>query len=150
MPQSLTKNYVHIIFSTKHREPLLHSPVKEELWAYLGGVCNELECNPLCIGGYTDHVHLLCLLSKKVALMKLVEKVKSNSSRWLKIRHSSLEGFCWQNGYGAFSVGPAQIALVSTYIKNQKEHHREKSFQEEFRGFLKKYEMEYDERYVWD
>lgn len=150
MPQSLTRNYVHIIFSTKHREPVLLSPVKEELWDYLGGVCKQLECNPICIGGYNDHVHILCVLSKKLALMKLVEEIKSHSSKWIKTKGNAFEGFCWQRGYGAFSVSPAQLEILETYIKNQEAHHRERDFQEEYRSILTKYKMDYDERYVWD
>lgn len=97
-----------------------------------------------------DHVHILCMLSKKVALMKLLEEVKSHSSKWMKTKDESLKNFYWQNGYGAFSVNPVQIETVVTYIENQHEHHRKKSFQEEYLAFLKKYKVEYDERYVWD
>lgn len=150
MPQSLTQNYVHLVFSTKHREPLLFSPVKEEVWAYIGGICNKHECSPVSIGGYTDHVHILCLLSKKIALMKLVEVIKSNSSRWIKSRGKDLEHFSWQDGYGAFSVGQVQLELVKAYIQNQEEHHKAKGFQDEFRTMLKKYRVEYNEQWVWD
>lgn len=150
MPQSLVKNCVHLIFSTKHREPVLFSPVKEELYAYLGGICKEMGCFPFSIGGHTDHVHILCMLSKKVALVKLVEELKSHSSAWIKKKGDLYEGFYWQRGYGAFSVSPAQVDAVKAYIQNQEVHHQEKSFQDEYRAFLKKYEVEYDERHVWD
>ena len=150
MGQSLVKNYVHIVFSTKHRQELILPPVEEELHAYLGGTCKKLECQPIKVGGYTDHVHILCMLSKKIALMKLLEEVKSHSSKWIKTKGEAYENFYWQDGYGAFSVNPAEIDVVVNYIANQKEHHRKKTFQEEYRAFLKKYEVEYDERYVWD
>ena len=150
MGQSLVKNYLHIVFSTKHRQHLIHKPVNEELYNYLGGICRDLECYPVIVGGHTDHVHILCMLSKKIALMKLLEEVKSHSSKWMKTKAESLANFYWQDGYGAFSVNPSQIEVVKTYIQNQEEHHRKKTFQNEYRAFLKKYNMEYDERYVWD
>ena len=150
MGQSLVKNYLHIIFSTKYRQPLIHPPFEEQLHAYLGGICKNLECQPIKIGGYTDHVHILCMLSKKLALMKLVEEVKSHSSKWMKTLDSSVQNFYWQDGYSAFSVNPALVSNVITYIANQHEHHSRKSYQDEVRAFLKKYEVEYDERYVWD
>jgi REP element-mobilizing transposase RayT len=150
MGQSLAKNYVHIVFSTKHRQELIFPPVEEELHAYLGGICKKLECYPIKVGGYTNHVHILCMLSKKIALMKLLEEVKSHSSKWIKTKGEAYENFYWQDGYGAFSVNPTEIDVVVSYIANQKEHHRKKTFQDEYRAFLKKYEVEYDERYVWD
>lgn len=150
MGQSLVKNYLHIVFSTKYRAPIIHPPYELELHAYLGGICKELECTPIKVGGYTDHVHILCMLSKKIALMKLLEEVKSHSSKWMKTKDYSLNNFYWQDGYGAFSVNPAQVDRVITYIENQHEHHRKKDFQNEYRSYLKKYNVEYDERYVWD
>jgi REP element-mobilizing transposase RayT len=150
MGQSLAKNYLHIVFSTKYREPLIHQPVEQELHAYLGGICKNFECHPIKIGGYTDHIHILCMLSKKIALMKLLEEVKSHSSKWMKTKGDDLKNFYWQDGYGAFSVSPRQVDTVINYIANQKVHHSKKNFQDEFRGFLKKYKVEYDERYVWD
>ncbi len=150
MGQSLVKNYVHIVFSTKHRQHLIHPPVEDELHHYLGGTCKALECSPLIVGGFTDHIHILCMLSKKIALMKLVEQVKSSSSKWIKSKGEGYTHFYWQDGYGAFSVNPKGIERVTAYIKNQKQHHRKKTFQDEYRAYLKKYEIEYDERYVWD
>jgi REP element-mobilizing transposase RayT len=150
MGQSLAKNYVHIVFSTKHRQELIFPPVEEELHAYLGGICKKLECHPIKVGRYTNHLHILCMLSKKIALMKLLEEVKSHSSKWIKTKGEAYENFYWQDGYGAFSVNPTEIDVVVSYIANQKEHHGKKTFQDEYRAFLKKYEVEYDERYVWD
>jgi len=150
MGQSLVKNYIHIVFSTKHRQPIILPEYEHELHSYLGGICKNLDCQPIKVGGYTDHIHILCMLSKKIALMKLLEEVKSHSSKWMKTKDELLKNFYWQDGYGAFSVNPAEVDIVIAYIANQHEHHRKKTFQDEYRAFLKKYEVEYDERYVWD
>ena len=150
MGQSLTKNYLHIVFSTKYRQPLILPPYEDELHAYLGGICRQLDCLPIKIGGYVDHIHILCILSKKIALMKLLEVVKSSSSKWMKTQHDSLKNFYWQDGYGAFSVSASQVDRVAAYIARQHEHHRKKTFQHEYRGLLKKFQIPYDERYVWD
>ena len=150
MGQSLVKNYLHLIFSTKHRQPLIHAPVEEELHSYLGGVCKHLECPVINVGGYTDHIHILCMLSKKIALMKLMEEIKSHSSKWIKTKGDGYQNFYWQDGYGAFSVNPSDVDAVITYIEKQHAHHRKKTFQEEYRAFLTKYNVDYDERYVWD
>ena len=150
MGQSLVKNYLHIVFSTKYRQKIIHPPYEEELHAYLGGICKELGCTPIIVGGYTDHIHILCMLSKKIALMKLLEELKSHSSKWIKTKDKSLKNFYWQEGYGAFSVKPSEVESVIQYISNQKEHHRKKTFQDEYRDFLEQYEVEYNERYIWD
>ncbi|MGW8123978.1 IS200/IS605 family transposase [Roseivirga echinicomitans] len=150
MSQSLVQNYIHIVFSTKYRQHLIHPPYEEELHQYLAGICKELDCPVLKVGGYTDHVHVLCKLSKNIALFRLVKELKMSSSKWMKTRHETLSNFYWQNGYGAFSVKPSEVDRVITYIENQHEHHRRKSFQEEYRAFLMKYKVDFDERYVWD
>jgi putative transposase len=150
MPQSLVKNYVHITFSTKDGYPFLVDTIKDELFQYLGGICKNLECNPLRVGGHKDHVHILCLLSRKIALMKLVEELKSHSSKWIKSKGELFHNFYWQRGYGGFSVNPSETHVVEEYILRQEEHHKTRTFQEEYRDFLNKYHMEYDERYVWD
>lgn len=150
MGQSLVQNYVHIIFGTKHRQPLIKTDIEKELYAYLGRICKQLESPPIKIGGCTDHIHILCKLSKKIALIKLVEELKSHSSKWMKTKSDELGQFYWQSGYGAFSVNPSELDVVISYISNQKEHHRKKTFQEEYKAFLKKYNVDYGERYVWD
>jgi len=150
MGQSLVQNYLHITFSTKYRQPLILPVVEDELHDYLGGVCNKLECQVIKVGGYTDHVHILCMLSKKIALMKLLEEIKSHSSKWMKTKGDDFRDFYWQDGYGAFSVNPREIETVVAYIANQHQQHAKKSFQEEYRDFLKKYNVTYDERYVWE
>lgn len=150
MGQSLVKNYIHLVFSTKHRKHLIFPPFEEELHAYLGGVCKEQDCSVLAVGGYTDHVHMLFLLSRKKALMDVVQKIKGYSSKWMKTRSKGLANFYWQNGYGAFSVNPKQVDVVINYINNQHDHHDKTTFKQEYRGFLKQYNVEYDEEYVWD
>lgn len=150
MGQSLVKNYIHIVFSTKHREQLISLHVEAELYSYLGGICNNLDCQVITVGGYNDHIHILCLLSKKITLVKLMEELKSHSSKWIKNKDEVNGNFYWQDGYGAFSVNPSEVDTVIEYITNQHEHHATKSFQDEYRAFLKKYKVEYDERYVWD
>jgi putative transposase len=150
MGQSLVKNYIHLIFSTKNREPLIHPSQEDEIYSYLAGICKSLECHAIKIGGYTDHVHILCTLSKKIALMNLLEEIKSHSSKWMKTKDDPIKNFYWQSGYDAFSVNPSQIHAVTEYIANQRIHHAKKTFLDEYRTFLKKYNVEYDERYVWD
>ena len=150
MPQSLIKNYIHIVYSTKDRQPLIDKGIHHELYAYIGGICKNLECNPIIIGGHIDHIHLLCLLSQKVPLMKLLEETKSHSSKWIKTKGKCYSNFYWQNGYGAFSINPTEVEVVKNYIQNQEEHHSRKTFQQEYRMFLDKYQVKYDERYVWD
>ncbi len=150
MGQSLVKNYIHIIFSTKNRQPLIKPLYEQELHAYLGGICNELSCPVLAVGGYIDHVHILCMLSKNIALVELIKKIKINSSKWMKTKDGSLANFYWQDGYGAFSVNPSETKVAINYIQTQHEHHRNKTFQEKYRAFLNKYKVDYDERYVWD
>lgn len=149
MGQSLVKNCIHLVFSTKHRQPFINPPIELELHSYLGGICNQLGCQTIKVGGYNDHVHILCLLSKNIALAKLLEKLKSHSSKWIKKKGVNYSNFYWQNGYGAFSVNPSEVDKVCTYIANQREHHKNKTFVEEYRAFLKKYQVDYDERYVW-
>ena len=149
MPQSLVKTFIHIVFSTKHRQPLISRPFENEIHSYLGGTCKRLDCIPIIVGGHTDHVHILCLLSKKISLVGLMTELKANSSKRIKTKDGSLKNFYWQDGYGAFSVNPSEVDIVKSYIKNQHEHHRKKSFQDEYRIFLTKYNIDYDERYVW-
>ena len=150
MGQSLVKNYLHIIFSTKNRQPLILPEFEENLYRYLGGVCRNLESPALMVGGYVDHIHILCLLSKKLTLVSMLENLKTESSKWMKLQSPTLKNFYWQDGYGAFSVNPYQVDIVLNYILNQKEHHKKRTFKDEYRKFLKKYKVEYDERYVWD
>jgi REP element-mobilizing transposase RayT len=129
---------------------MIDHTIKERLFDYLGGTCRGLECNPIRVGGHLDHVHILCLLSRKISQAKLLEEVKKQSSLWIKTVSPCYSNFYWQDGYGAFSVSPSGVERVVNYINDQEEHHISNTFQDEFRGFLKIYEVEYDERYVWD
>jgi REP element-mobilizing transposase RayT len=150
MGQSLVKNYIHIVFSTKHREPPILPSIEAELHSYLGGICNKLDCQVIKVGGFTNHIHILCMRSKKIALVKLMEELKSHSSKWIKTKGEDYENFYWQDGYGAFSVNPSEVDVVISYIANQHQHHSTKTFQDEYRAFLKKYNVEYDEKYLWE
>jgi putative transposase len=151
MSQSLAKILVHTVFSTKDRRPFLRDkPLREELHRYLGGILTNLDCQPVIIGGVEDHVHLLCALSRTTNAAEMVKEVKRGSSLWIKTRCHELPDFAWQNGYGIFSIGFSQIESLKKYIAGQEEHHRKISFQDEFRQLLKRYELEFDERYVWD
>ncbi|NTS40730.1 IS200/IS605 family transposase [Flavisolibacter sp. BT320] len=150
MSQSLVKNYIHLVFSTKQREHNLDENIQPELFRYIAGICTHCDCLPLKIGGHTNHIHALFLLNKKTPLVKFVEEVKANSSSWIKKQGEAYQHFYWQSGYGAFSVNPSEVDIAKAYIENQKEHHRKISFEEEYRAFLHKYGVDYDERYVWD
>jgi putative transposase len=150
MAQSLSKLYVHLIFSTKHREALLAASIRGPMHAYLATVMKNQDCPALRIGGASDHVHVLVRLSKNLALAEVVEKVKTSSSRWVKTQDRSLQSFHWQDGYGGFSVSAAEVDSVAAYIEGQEEHHRVVTFQEEYLKFLAEYGVEYDERYVWE
>ena len=151
VPQSLAKILVHTVFSTKVRRSFLRDkPLRDELHRYLGGILANLECQPIIVGGVEDHVHLLCALSRTCDVAAMVKEVKRGSSLWLKAKSPDLADFAWQNGYGIFSIGFSQIESVREYIAGQEEHHRKVSFQDEFRQLLRRYEIEFDERYVWD
>ncbi len=151
MSQSLTQIHVHIVFSTKHRQALLRDPsLREGMHAYLAGVCRNLACPALIVGGLEDHVHALCRLSKNVAVKDLLQEMKRSSSLWAKGRSPALAAFQWQAGYGAFSVGFADVDAALSYIRNQEEHRRTETFQDELRRLLRQYAVEWDERYIWD
>ena len=151
MAQSLAKIYVHIVFSTKNRFPFLSDlDIRQEMHAYVGGTFNELECPVITVGGSADHIHVLSILSKNHPVSDVIGKAKRSSSKWIKTKGRGLEKFAWQNGYGVFSVSQSNVDRVRSYIQRQQEHHRRKTFQDEFREFLKAYRLEYDEQYVWD
>lgn len=150
MGQSLSNVYVHITFSTKNHLPIIDESIEDPLFKYIGGICRGMNCNPIQVGGYKDHVHILCLLSKKVTQIKLLEEIKKCSSKWIKTKGPRYLNFYWQDGYAIFSVNPAQLHVVSRYIKEQKEHHSCRSFKDELRAFFRKYEIDYDEKFVWD
>lgn len=150
MPQSLADLHIHLIFSTKRRENMIAAEIEKELFAYFGGIVNNSESKLVAAGGTENHVHLLISLSKNVAVSRLVGDIKRNSSKWIKTKDRQFAQFEWQNGYAAFSVGYTQIEIVKSYIARQKEHHRVKIYEDEMRQFLDKYNVNYDERYLWD
>ena len=150
MPQSLSLVVIHVIFSTKDRRPLLDAGARPGLHAYLATVARTAGCECYRAGGVADHVHLAIRLSRTLTIADLIENLKTSSSKWLKPQPPGLAAFSWQRGYGCFSVGPADLESLCDYIDHQKEHHRSRTFQEEFAMFLKKYRVEYDEAYVWD
>jgi REP element-mobilizing transposase RayT len=151
MGQSLAQIYLHIVFSTKNRRPLLQDQtIRNEMHAFLGGECKKLDCPVLRVGGNDDHVHILCRLGRTISIAELVKELKRESSQWVKTKDPSLADFYWQAGYGAFSVSPRHVEILRVYIANQEDHHRTETFQDEFRRLLKKYGIEWDERYVWD
>jgi putative transposase len=150
MPQSLSLTIIHLVFSTKDRMPLLTPDIRHELHAYLATVARHDDGECFRVGGVADHVHLAVRLSRTQSIADLVSELKTSSSKWLKDKSSTLSKFAWQRGYGAFSVGPRDLDAVIAYIDDQEEHHRTKTFQEEYRGFLAKYGIGFDERYVWD
>lgn len=150
MGQSLVKNYIHIVFTTKHRERLIHPHVEDELHNYLGGICNKLDCHVLKVTGYSDPVHMLCTLAKKIAPIKLLEELKSHSSKWIKTKGPCYKNFYWQHVYGVFSINTSQVDRVVAYIANQHTQHGKKDFQDEYHAILEKYDIEHDERYVWN
>ena len=151
LPQSLAKILVHTVFSTKERRPFLRDkPLRDELHRYLGGILANHDCQPLVIGGVEDHVHILSTLARTCQAAELVKEAKRSSSSWLKTKSPRLNDFAWQNGYGIFSIGFSQVEALRAYIAGQEAHHRKVTFQEELREFLRRYEIEFDERYVWD
>ncbi len=142
--------YVHVVYGTKNRTKVLSPEIQPDLFAYTGGICNNLECIPIKIGGYLEHIHILCSLSKKITLIDFIKEIKIGTSKWIKTRGKCFSGFHWQDGYGAFSVSPNQIEMLSGYISKQHVHHKKVFFEDEYRAFLKENNVEYDERYVWD
>src|SRR5215216_3762880 len=150
MPQSLSSILIHLVFSTKNREPYITTEIEPELHAYLAAVFRECHSPALTINGTANHIHSLFTLSRTVSVAEIVEEVKKRSSKWAKTKGGAHRNFQWQTGYGAFSVSQSNVAAVKKYIAGQKEHHRRKTFEEEYRSFLEKYGVAYDERYVWD
>jgi len=151
MPQSLSAVYLHLVFSTKERIPFFREPfVRAQLHAYLGGISKTLECPPIVVGGVEDHVHLLCRFGRTVAQADWVKEMKRVSNLWLQQQAPAFADFKWQGGYADFSVSSSNLDQVRQYIENQEEHHRKLTFQDELRALLRRHNIEWDERYVWD
>lgn len=150
MAQTHVSLLIHVVFSTKNRISLIPVEVEAELFAYIGGIVRSFNSKLLDANGTSNHIHLLISIDKNVLLPKLVGDLKRSSSKWLKTKGGMLQKFEWQDGYSAFSVGHTQVEAVRKYINNQKQHHRKTMFEDEMRGFYKKYDIPFDERYVWD
>ncbi|MCP4639913.1 MAG: transposase [bacterium] len=151
MPQSFVRIHVHIVFSTKDRKPFLRDPhLRADMHAYLAEAYREQGCPITLVGGTDDHVHVLCLLSKCECLKDVIRDTKRSSSKWVKTQDGGDPDFHWQSGYGAFSVSRSNLSRVRRYIASQEEHHKERTFKDEFRALLQRHGMEYNEKYVWD
>ena len=152
MPQSLAKVVIHLVFSTKNRTPWLQGQeLRQELFAYMATILRKNVDSPaILISGVEDHIHVLGLLSRKFAIMDVVQEAKTETSKWLKKQSPALSTFAWQAGYGIFSVSESNIPAVKSYVEKQEDHHRRMSFQDEFRELCKRHGIEWDERYVWD
>jgi REP element-mobilizing transposase RayT len=149
MAHSYVSILIHYIFSTKNREKVIDPEIQDRLWAYMGGIARENNMKALSIGGVEEHAHALLSLPATISIAKGVQLIKGGSSKWIHDTFLSLKDFAWQVGYGAFSVSIFHVDETINYIKNQKEHHRHKTFQEEYLALLKKHGVEYDEKYIW-
>lgn len=150
MPQSLSQVLLHVVFSTKNREKTIPIHLRSAFHAYLAGLCRERGAEAFRVGGTDDHVHIACTLPRTLTMAKLVEEIKKPSSSWMKRQEEGYQGFSWQSGYGIFSLGQSQLPTLLQYIDNQEQHHRTRSFQEELLELLEKYNVNYDEKYLWD
>jgi putative transposase len=150
MPQSLARVILHVVFSTKNREPFLTNPIRVELFPYFASVLKDHDCVPIQIGGIEDHVHLLFGISRTKTIAQIVETLKTSTSKWIKTKSPDFIAFHWQSGYGAFSLSQSDLDHAIKYVANQETHHARISFQDEYRLFLKRYSISFDERYVWD
>jgi putative transposase len=150
MPQSLAKVYLHVVFSTKNRERILTDDVRPQLHSYMGGILNGLGCSPVEINTEPDHAHVMFTMSRTETVADVVGQLKKSSNDWLREQGPAFAEFYWQAGYAVFSVSQSAVEEVRAYIRNQREHHQRVSFQDEFRAFLRKHGVEFDERYVWD
>ena len=150
MAQSLSNILIHLVFSTKYRQPLITRSIEQELYKYINSIYSSCNSPLITIGGESDHLHSLISISRTYSIADIVEEVKKESSKWIKRKGREFRGFQWQVGYGAFSISPSHINLVKQYISNQKIHHQRRDFKEEFLALLEKYDVEYDPRYIWD
>lgn len=150
MPQSLSSILIHLVFSTKNREPFITPIIEAELHPYMAKIFRELKSPSLAIDGTSDHVHILFSLSRSISVADLVEELKTSTSKWIKTKGAQFRTFHWQRGYGAFSIGQSNLEELRRYIHNQKPHHQRVTFEDEYRKFLKAYRVDFDERYVWD
>jgi putative transposase len=149
MPHSYVSCLVHCVFSTKERRRIITPAIQQRLWPYFGGIAREADMKALAVGGTDDHVHILLSMPSTTDIAEAMQVLKANSSKWVHETFGMKKVFAWQEGYGAFSIGISQIKATTAYIESQNEHHRKKTFQDEFRAFLDKHGIEYNERYIW-
>ena len=149
MAQTLSKIYLHIVFSTKNRKNLIDKDIEMQLYAYISELSKEINCNVLAIGGTENHLHVLSTISRNISVSDYVKKIKSGSSGWIKSQSIKYNSFYWQNGYGVFSVSESMLERTKNYIFNQKSHHRKISFKDEYLRLLDKHQIGYDENYLW-
>jgi REP element-mobilizing transposase RayT len=149
MPHSYLSNLMHCVFSTKERRKLITPEMQQRLWPFIGGIAKENGMKAIAIGGVADHVHLLLSLPATMSVAKAMQLVKGGSSKFVHETFTEQRAFAWQEGYGAFSVSISHVEETVAYIQRQEEHHRTKTFEEEYRSFLQKHGIEYEERHVW-
>jgi len=150
MAQSLTKILVHLVFSTQKRNSWLDEKISSELYPYISKILENHNCSSLRIGGTENHIHILCVVAKNLSIGKIVEEIKTSSSKWIKTKDPKYKEFYWQHGYGAFSVSSSHKEIVCNYIANQKQHHKTWSFDDELRSLLQKHDLKFDEKYPLD
>ncbi len=149
MPQSLSKLYIHAIFHIKNNECHIRPEDENELYSYIGGIIKLSKSIPIIIGGTENHIHILCIMSKNISLADLMEDIKRNSSKWIKTKDIHYRDFAWQGGYSGYSVSQSKVEVVKKYIEDQKNHHKQQTFEEEYILFLKEYNVDYDEKFLW-
>jgi REP element-mobilizing transposase RayT len=150
MANTYTALHYHFTFSTKHRTPWIKPEIEERIWSYLGGIARTNKLKPLKIGGVDDHIHILLGAPPTIAPAKIAQLIKGGSSAWIHEEFPELRAFAWQDGYAAFTVSKSGIPDLTTYIENQREHHRMRTFKDEYLAFLERHGIEFDVRYVWD
>ena len=149
MANTYTSLHYHLIFSTKNREPWIRPDIEQRIWEYLGGIARQNGMKALQIGGIEDHVHVVLAIPAPLSLSKGLQLLKGASSKWIRETFPDLTTFQWQDGYGAFTVSKSHLPEVVDYVAQQREHHKHQTFQDEYRTWLHKHGIEYDERYVW-
>jgi len=149
MPNTYSQLYIHVVFAVKGRENLIQKQWKDELYKYVCGIVNAKNQKVYAINGMPDHIHLLLSIKPDISLSDLMRDIKTNSTKWINTRNWVRGKFQWQEGFGAFSCSKSQLDNVIAYINNQEQHHLKKSFKQEYLDFLRKYEIDYDEQYVF-
>ena len=148
MAQSLSKVYIHCVFSTKNGEHLITDIIRKDLHAYIIGTLSNIGSFVNEIYANSDHIHVLCTLPRTITIAELISKMKTSSSKWIK--NQGIMNFSWQGGYGTFSVSSSKVTVVERYIQNQQQHHKKISFKDELRKFFNEYKIDFNEQYVWD